>query len=135
MRLALLGKRKGELQKGYTTNWIRELFTVFKIKVPKDSETKSYLFCVKDDETGKIRQDAQKNAIPYTMNDLMVVDGDPEKPPEDIQFKEKVGTETRSAKKDKAEESEPVLKKEPEPDKPPPTRKSTRKTKPPSTQP
>jgi hypothetical protein len=65
----------------------------------------------------------------------MVVDGDPEKPPEDIKFKEKAGTETRSTKKDKAEEAEPVLKKEPEPNKPHANRKSTRKTKPPSTQP
>lgn len=116
VRIALFDKRKGALQKGYTPNWSKELYTIFKLKIPKNSEVKPYLFYVKDAD-GKKKLDAQNNAVPYTMTDLMVIDAPPEQPPDDIQYKEKAGAYTRQARSVRATPAAPAAR-PPRPKKP-----------------
>ena len=100
VRIVLKEKRKQALVKGFTPNWSNELYTVHKIKRPKDDGVKPYLYFVKSKSTGTSLNE------PFTIQDIQVVHGEVEAPPKDIQIKDKVGTTTRA--NDKQPEQPPA---------------------------
>lgn len=93
VRIVLKEKRKQALVKGFTPNWSTELYTVHKIKRPKDAGVKPYLYFVKSKSNGTVLKE------PFTIQDIQIVHGEVEAPPKDIQIKQKVGTKTRNQEK------------------------------------
>ena len=67
VRIVLKEKRKQALVKGFTPNWSNELYTVHKIKRPKDDGVKPYLYFVKSKSTGTSLNE------PFTIQDIQVV--------------------------------------------------------------
>ena len=100
VRIVLKDKRKKALVKGFTPNWSKDLYTVHKIKRPKDEGVKPYLYFVKSKSTGTSLNE------PFTIQDIQVVHGEVEAPPKDIQIKQNVGTTTRA--KEKQQEQPPT---------------------------
>ena len=100
VRIVIKEKRKQALVKGFTPNWSKELYTVHKIKRPKDEGVKPYLYFVKSKSTGTSLNE------PFTIQDIQVVHGEVEAPPKDIQIKQNVGTTTRA--KEKQQEQPPT---------------------------
>ena len=98
VRIVLRAKRKKALVKGFTPNWSTELYSVYKIKRPKDEQVKPYLYFVKLKSSGRVVNE------PFTIQDIQVVHGSVDKPPSNIQVKRSVGTKTRS-KMSKEEET------------------------------
>ena len=71
VRLADFGKRKSSMTKGFKQSWSKELYTIFKRKLPpKTKANRPIRFYVKDQESGKERVDANDRPISYTINDL-----------------------------------------------------------------
>jgi transposase InsO family protein len=102
VRIVLKEKRKQALVKGFTPNWSRELYTVYKIKRPKDAGVKPYLYFVKSKSNGTVLKE------PFTIQDVQIVHGEVEPPPKDIQIKQKVGgTKTRNQEKQEEQPQTP----------------------------
>jgi len=85
VRIVDFGKRKGALSKGFKQSWSKELYTIFKLKRPKESESsRPVKFYVRDKQSGKQRKDANGRLIPYTVNDLQKIRGEVQKAPASI---------------------------------------------------
>ena len=130
VRIVLREKRKQALVKGFTPNWSKELYTVYKIKRPKDVDVKPYLYFVKRKSNGTLVKE------PFTTQDIQIVHGKVEAPPADILVKEKIGATTRFNKQEEPTTPPPppapsTPTRKAEPDKP----KNESRTEPPPSQP
>ena len=84
VRLADFGKRKAALAKGFTQNWSKQIYTVYKAKRPKDRASgRPVKFFVKDSD-GSIVKDNNGWPTPHTVNDLQIVRNGAEAPPDDV---------------------------------------------------
>jgi hypothetical protein len=102
VRIVDQAKRKAALAKGFTQNWSQDLYTVYKLRLPKPSEaSRPIRFYVKD-EDGDERTDNNGRPQPFTERDLLAIRHGVDKAPDDIQKKDDKKTDTRSGQAPKA---------------------------------
>ena len=112
VRIVDFGKRKSSLTKGFKQSWSKELYTIFKIKRPKKSEsTRPIKFYVKNKE-GNERKDANDRLIPYTINDLQKINSGVEKAPDTVRLDKTPPPSPVSTPKPKPMKKEPPPKKQ-----------------------
>ena len=112
VRIVDFGKRKSSLTKGFKQSWSKELYTIFKIKRPKKSEsTRPIKFYVKNKE-GNQRKDANDRLIPYTINDLQKINSGVEKAPDTVRLDKTPPPSPVSTPKPKPMKKEPPPKKQ-----------------------
>jgi hypothetical protein len=115
VRLVDFGKRKSSMTKGFKQSWSKDLYTIFKLKRPKKSESNRPIkFYVKDQESGEERKDANNRLIPYTINDLQKIHNGVEKAPDSVRLNKTPPSSpvaTPKPKKPKKEPQEPAPKK------------------------
>ena len=113
VRIVDFGKRKGALSKGFKQSWSKELYTIFKLKRPKASESgRPVKFYVKQTESGKERKDANGRLIPYTINDLQKINNGVEKTPDSVRHDKTLPPSPVSSPKAKKPKKEPPAEKQ-----------------------
>ena len=94
VRIVDFSKRKSDMSKGFKQNWSKELYTIFKLKKPKDDASgRPTKFYVKNKQG--ISRDSNGRTIAYTVNDLLAIQNGVESAPDDIMVKEKAGEYTQ----------------------------------------
>jgi hypothetical protein len=88
VRVADFAKRKNVMGKGFKTNWSKRVYTVSRVRKPKD-DTRPYVYFVVDDKEKPFKQKRGKEAQMLTIKDILPLpkdrDGKPmpvKKPPE-----------------------------------------------------
>ena len=90
VRLAGFAKRKNVLRKGFKTNWSKKVYTVSRVRKPKD-DSRPHIYFVVDEKGTPFKQPKGKEAQMLTIKDMLLLpkdrDGKPmpvKKPPSEL---------------------------------------------------